>query len=186
MVLKDISFDNAQENIDYDLELLEAAECGVLDETLRFWELNKIAVILGRTSNPDDEVKTDETAKDDIDIVRRRSGGCTILQGPGCLNYSLILSFDKDPALKDIRESYKIIMGKLLSALNDLGINAEFKGLSDIALNGRKISGNAQFRRKKYMLHHGTMLYDFSVELIEKYLKMPKKRSGLQKRPRPY
>ncbi|MDD5680612.1 MAG: lipoate--protein ligase family protein [Candidatus Omnitrophica bacterium] len=173
MIVKDISFAHAEENILYDEKLLDLAEQGLSSEILRFWEASGFFIVLGRISKQEAEVKTEAAAADGIKIIKRRSGGGTVLQGPGCLNYSLILSLEKRPALMDIKKSYELILGKITSSFTGIGIKAEFMPLSDITLSGRKFSGNAQWRRKKYMLHHGTILYRFPIERIEKYIKMP-------------
>lgn len=173
MIVKDISFVQAEENILYDEKLLDLAEQGLSDEILRFWEASEFFIVLGRISKPEIEVRTEEAAADGIRIIKRRSGGGTVLQGPGCLNYSLVLSLEKRPVLKDIKKSYEFVLGRISSSFNDIGIKAEFMPLSDMALSGRKFSGNAQWRRKRYMLHHGTILYQLPIERIEKYIKMP-------------
>jgi lipoate-protein ligase A len=61
----------------------------------------------------------------------------------------------------------------LAAALRERGVNATHKGISDLAVGGRKISGNAQRRRKRYILHHGTLLYAMDPELMERYLSEP-------------
>jgi len=174
MIVKDISFSNAQENVYYDRTLLELAEAGSTGEVLRFWESQNFFIVLGKTSKLEEDIKINEVRKDNLEIIRRASGGGTVLQGPGCLNYSFILSYEKNPLLKNIRKSYEVILNKICDSLNKLGIEAKFEPISDITLNGRKFSGNAQKRYRRYMLHHGTILYNFSIEKIEKYLKMPK------------
>ncbi len=173
MIIKDVSFAPAEENILYDEKLLELAENGLSGETLRFWESKDFFVVLGRISKPDAEVDIAAAGEDNVKIIRRRSGGGTVLQGPGCLNYSLILSLERRPILRDIRKSYESILGQICFFFKSAGINAEFRAFSDMAFSGRKFSGNAQWRKQKYILHHGTILYDFSIEKIEKYLKMP-------------
>jgi len=173
MLIKDISFSAAEENIAYDEKLLDLAEQGLGNETLRFWESPDFFIVLGRVSKPEIDVKIEETARDGVKIIKRRSGGGTVLQGPGCLNYSLVLSLEKRQELRDIKKSYEFIIGKICGAFNSAGIKAEFEPLSDMALSGRKFSGNAQWRRKRYILHHGTILYNFPIEMIGKYLKMP-------------
>ena len=123
-----------------------------------------------------DDVKLEGTNSDNIPILRRSSGGGTVLQGKGCLNYSLILSKKSDPHIADLRKSYQVILGKVIEALQRIGIESKFCPTSDIALteNNKKISGNAQKRSKKFILHHGTILYDFDLKKIERYLKIPK------------
>jgi len=176
MILKDISLKSPQENILYDEVLLNLAEQGQTDEVLRFWESIEDFVVLGRISKERDDIKVDHVRKDRIAVYRRASGGGTVLQGKGCLNYSLILSKDQNPQIADLRKSYKYILGKIVEALKPLGIDAMICPISDIALvkNKMKISGNAQKRSKKFILHHGTILYDFDVQKIEKYLNIPK------------
>ncbi|MEA3305784.1 MAG: lipoate--protein ligase family protein [Candidatus Omnitrophota bacterium] len=174
MILKDISFPGARENISYDQTLLESAEQGASGEALRFWEAKKFFIVLGRISRPEEDIEAEKLCEDNIETIRRVSGGGTILQGPGCLNYSLVLSYERNPFLRNIRKSYEIILNKICDSLKKLRIEAMFEPISDIALYGRKFSGNAQSRKRKYMLHHGTLLYDFPIEMIGKYIKMPK------------
>ena len=73
-------------------------------------------------------------------------------------------------------KSYQMILGQIIAALKRLHVDAVFCPISDIALAGsnKKISGNAQKRSRKFILHHGTILYDFDLEKIERYLKIPK------------
>ena len=181
MTIKDISFPNAQENISYDQMLLESAEDDFSEEALRFWEAEDFCIVLGRVSKLAEEVYTDNAKRDGIEIIRRISAGGTVLQGPGCLNYSLILSYKRDPMLRDIRKSYEFIIDSICGSLEKMGIDVRHEPLSDIALDGKKFSGNAQVRRRRYLLHHGTILYDFPIEKVGRYLKMPKKEPGYRK-----
>jgi len=176
MVLKDISLQTPIENILYDDVLLHLAERGQSGEVLRFWESSQLFIVLGRIGKEREDVKIDEARKDQVLVLRRSSGGGTVLQGRGCLNYSLILSKEKDPQIADLRKSYQIILGKVIAVLKQLGVDSEFCPISDIALveNHKKISGNAQKRSKKFILHHGTILYDFDLKKIEQYLTIPK------------
>lgn len=176
MILKDISLKTPQENILYDDVLLHLAEQGHQGEVLRFWESPEYFIVLGRVSKELDDVNLDAIGNDRIPLLRRSSGGGTVLQGKGCLNYSLVLSKELDPRIADLGKSYQIILGKVINAFKQLGIESMFCPISDIALaeNNKKISGNAQRRSKKFILHHGTILYDFDLEKIGQYLKIPK------------
>ena len=176
MIVRDVTLPSAEENILFDDVLLHRAEIGQSDQVLRFWESPKTFVVLGRMSKEEDDLKIDSILNDRIPVVRRSSGGGTVLQGRGCLNYSLILSKNNSAEIADLRKSYSFILGKVVAALNSLGINADFFPISDIALreNQKKFSGNAQKRGRNFILHHGTVLYQFDLFLIEKYLKFPK------------
>ncbi|MCK5260438.1 MAG: lipoate--protein ligase family protein [Candidatus Omnitrophica bacterium] len=175
MLLKDISFQSPEENILYDEVLLHLAEKGRGEEVLRFWESPELFVCLGRICKEEEDLKAEKIAQEHIPVLRRCTGGGTVLQGKGCLNYSLILSKAHDPQIDDLRKSYQGILNKVIDALRRLNVEAVFYPVSDIALaeDYKKISGNAQKRSRKFILHHGTILYDFDLGAIERYLRMP-------------
>ena len=174
---KDISFFSPLENILFDEVLLNLAEEGFLGETLRFWESAQPFIVLGRIGKLREEIHLEVVQADRIPVLRRSSGGGTVLQGQGCLNYTLILSKESDPLLGDVRKSYQIILNKVIDIFKSLNIEVSFRSTSDLVLENeeRKFSGNAQRRGKKFILHHGTFLYDFHLPLMGKYLKIPKK-----------
>ncbi len=176
MVLKDISLTTPHENILYDDALLALAEEGAGGEVLRFWEGVDPFIVLGRVSKAGEDVNFEAAFADAVPVVRRSSGGGTVVQGKGCLNYSLILSKEEHPQAADLKRSYEFILGRVIGALGRIGIDAAFQPISDIALAGsqKKISGNAQRRLRRFILHHGTILCDFDLTLIERYLAFPK------------
>ena len=176
MQLQDIFFPDPQKNLDYDEELLYLADKEGQRAVLRFWESPKIFVVVGRIGKIEEDVNVKAAEKDDVPILRRASGGGTVVQGPGCLNYTLVLSKQDHPVLNDLRKSYEWVSQKVIDALRPLGVEAVFRPISDIAVAGteKKFSGNAQKRGKNFILHHGTILYDLDLLLIPKYLSMPK------------
>ena len=99
-----------------------------------------------------------------------------MLQSKGCLNFALVLEQRGHPDLQTIRASNRYILEKVCAALNAIGLDARVEGISDLAVQGYKVSGNAQRRRKRFLLHHGTLLYDADLTLISKYLKEPARR----------
>ena len=173
MRLLDLSFDEPARNLALDEALLNEAEAGRSGDTLRFWESPVPFVVLGLTQRLSEEVHEDACASDGVPILRRASGGGCVLQGRGCLNFALVLSQLGHPDLGSIRASNRHILKKVCAALKSAGLDARFEGLSDLAIEGRKISGSAQRRRKRYLLHHGTLLYDADLALLPKYLKEP-------------
>jgi lipoate-protein ligase A len=176
MQFRDISFPSPQENITFDEVLWRLAEKHQAGEYLRFWESSQIFVVLGRIGRAETDVNLIHTQKDNIPVLRRSSGGGTVVQGPGCLNYTLVLSKQKCPELNDLRKSYQWISAKVIEALRQAGCEAYFRPTSDIATGSgeKKFSGNAQRRGKNYILHHGTVLYNFDLSLISRYLNMPR------------
>jgi lipoate-protein ligase A len=103
------------------------------------------------------------------------SGGGAVLQGPGCVNYSLILDVNTHDA-KNIQAGFRYVLERhrqLLSAL--VAHEVRIEGISDLAIGGRKISGNAQYRKTRYILVHGTFLAAMDLSMIERCLLPPKK-----------
>jgi len=109
---------------------------------------------------------------DGVPVLRRSSGGGTVLLGAGCLLYTLILDAEHAPELAGIRSSYAYILARVAAALPE-GNGVEPAGISDLAAAGRKFSGNAQQRKRRFLLHHGTLLYAFDLSRVERYLRPP-------------
>jgi lipoate---protein ligase len=172
--LLDRTLPTLAENLALDEALLLDAEAGAGGEALRFWEWPDPAVVLGAGCSVKADVDEQACERDGVPIHRRASGGGTVLLGDGCLIFSLVLRFDRVPALKDVNASYRHILGRMCHALQSAG-TIEMSGISDLAISGRKCSGNSQQRKRDHLLHHGTLLYRFDIGLISRYLQMPDK-----------
>ena len=164
-----------EENLAMDELFLVKAEKGELGETLRFWTNYEGFVVMGRSGKTDEECFVSKCREDGVKILRRFSGGGAVLQDRGCLNYSAILSYSRDEKYRKIDLSYESIMKGLAAGFSDKGQDVEFLPISDLAVSGRKFSGNAQARKRRYFLHHGTVLLDMDISKIGRYLKHPPK-----------
>jgi lipoate-protein ligase A len=171
-----VSFPTPEKNVLFDEALFKNAEDGLCGETLRFWESVTPFIVLGKTSKEDQEINFENVNKDKIPIVRRCSAGGVVVQGKGCLNFVLVLSRERKE-IQTIASSYAFILENVIFALKKLGVRARFYPPCELALvqNDKKFSGNAQRRGKKFILHHGTILYNFDISLAEKYLLFPPK-----------
>jgi lipoate-protein ligase A len=172
----DLTLPSGAENLALDEALLLEAESGRGGEVLRLWEWPHYAAVLGAGCVLADDVDEDACRADGVPVLRRASGGGTVLLGPGCLCYSLVLAYERGPALREITPSYVYILNRLREALAGLLPDIEQAGTSDLAAAGLKFSGNAQQRRRNHLLHHGTLLYDFDLLRIGRYLRMPARR----------
>jgi lipoate-protein ligase A len=161
-------------NLALDEALLLAAEAGAAGEVLRFWEWPGAAVVLGAGGSVGIDVNEEACRTAGVPIHRRASGGGTVLLGRGCLLFSLVLSFDRAAELRDVNASYRWILGRLRDALRPV-VPLEGQGVSDLAWAGRKVSGNAQQRKARHVLHHGTLLYAFDLPAIGQYLNPPER-----------
>jgi lipoate-protein ligase A len=169
----DLTLSTPAENLALDEALLLEAEAGQGGEVLRVWEWPSPAVVLGAACRLAEDVNVDACRADGVPILRRSSGGGTVLLGAGCLCYSLVLAYERSPSLREIPSSYAFILDRIRAALLDLLPGIEQAGTSDLAAGGRKFSGNAQQRKLHHLLHHGTLLHGFDVDLVGRYLRMP-------------
>ncbi|MDD3926942.1 MAG: lipoate--protein ligase family protein [bacterium] len=177
--LIDYSLGNLAANMSLEEALFEAVVSGASEPVFRFWS-NGPAVALGISQRVGDMVYPERCREDGIPLVRRFSGGGTVYHADGNLNFTLALPNAKcgmrnaDFQVRlGIKASYDLICGTLADALASLGLEAGMGQISDVMVNGRKVSGNAQARRRGALLHHGTVLIDMDTLPVERYLKIP-------------
>ncbi len=174
MKLLDLTLPTPAENLACDEALLDACESGTGEEVLRFWEPREYFVVLGYGNRAASEVKLDVCRTARIPVLRRCSGGGTVLQGPGCLNYSVILTMGESSPLQTIAGANKFVLERNRLALQPLVKGPiESKGQTDLVMGNLKFSGNAQRRKRNFLIFHGTFLLQFDIASIEKYLTMP-------------
>ena len=140
----DLTLPTAAENLALDEALLEEAEAADRPvETLRLWEPRQPLVVVGRSSRPDVEVRLDVCRELDIPVLRRISGGATVVSGPGCLMYGLVLSYRLRPELRVVTAAHRWVLGTLAAALAAHVPGVQCQGTSDLALGELKFSGNS-------------------------------------------
>jgi lipoate---protein ligase len=165
-----------QANLACDEALLDWCEEGSCDEILRFWEPRQHFVVLGYSNKIRTEVNLESCKSLGIPVLRRCSGGGTVLQGPGCLDYALILRIRTDSPLTSISKANAIIMNRNRNALNSLlDGKVLIQGHTDLTLQGLKFSGNSQRRKRHFLLFHGSFLLDLDLAVVEQTLHAPSK-----------
>jgi lipoate-protein ligase A len=132
------------------------------------WQ-NHNSVIVGKNQNTTAEINQEFIDAHNISVIRRLSGGGAVYHDMGNLNYSIIsdsdgIDFDK----------FCIPVQK---ALLSLGIPVKITGRNDMAINGLKISGSAQYIKKGRALHHGTLLYDTNLKMLNSALNVTENKS---------
>ena len=184
MKLLDLTLPSPAENLACDEVLLDWCETGAGDEVLRFWESPEYFIVVGYANKVAAEVNVAATAAREIPVYRRCSGGGTVVQGPGCLNYTLVLKIAQDPALHSITSANRFIMERNRAAIESLcpksqtsdpRLKITVRGHTDLCLGDLKFSGNSQRRRKHFLLFHGTFLLNFDLALMDAVLRLPSK-----------
>ena len=169
----DLTLPTLAENLALDDVLLAEVDADPTRGLLRFWELDCHAVVLGRSNRAEIEADLDACRRENIPVVRRSSGGGAVVIGPGCLAYSLVLPLTDEQRALGVASLTKRLMERIALGLRAVLPGATACGTSDLADDGRKFSGNAQRWLSNAFLHHGTILYDFDLPRIGRYLRTP-------------
>lgn len=142
-------------------------------ELFRIWENSIPAVILGRSSKYSSEVNVGRCLQSGIEILRRCSGGASVVIGPGCLMYTVVLDYRLRPELRMLDEAHGFVMKHIQSAVARTGVDVQYQGTCDLTTGDRKFSGNSMRCKRNCLLYHGTLLYDFPLNLISDCLATP-------------
>ena len=157
---------NDSKNPYFNLALEEYAlkELNVDDDFFILWQ-NENTIVVGRNQNTIEEINSKAVKEKEVSVVRRMSGGGAVYHDLGNINYTFITRSDDDS-----KHNFKKFTRPIIDALASLGIDAEFTGRNDITIDGKKISGNAQYYYQNRMLHHGTILFDVNPDILKDVL----------------
>jgi lipoate-protein ligase A len=181
MQLLDLTLPLPAENLALDEALLESCEVGeIAGGVLRLWEPQDYFVVLGRSSDPTVEVNLAACRREKIPILRRASGGGTILAGRGCLMYAVVTAIDDALVVKSVSRAHQFVLNRIATSLSRFVPRITMAGFSDLVFGDRvlhgnvdtlqKFSGNAVRIKKTHFLYHGTLLYDFDLERVSQLL----------------
>ncbi|OFV71291.1 lipoate--protein ligase [Acetobacterium wieringae] len=132
------------------------------------WQ-NDNAVIVGKHQNTIEEINQEYIKENDIKVVRRLSGGGAVYHDLGNLNFTFIVNEAGQEQF-----DFQTFTRPLVEALKTLGVNAEFNSRNDLAIDGKKFSGNSQYAKRGRILHHGTILFNSNLATIQSALKVKK------------
>jgi lipoate-protein ligase A len=135
---------------------------------LRIYGWRPAAISVGYFQSIKEEVDLEKCSQLGVDVVRRLTGGGTVLH-----EFELTYSFITKQYQQNIMESCRWICDAIVMSINRLGFDASFIPLNDIVVNGKKVSGSAQTRRKGALLQHGTLLLSVDVDKMFSVLKVP-------------
>ncbi|MBA2113493.1 lipoate--protein ligase family protein [Bremerella alba] len=174
MQLLDLTLPSPEENLALDEALLNNAESsGRPLEVLRLWEPIEPLVVIGRASKLHEEVNVEACQSRGVRFLRRASGGAAVVTGRGCLMYAVVLSYELHPQLTALDLCHQYVMGRLQKTLAGQVPEVDFQGTCDLTLDGRKFSGNSLRCKRSHLIYHGTLLYDFDLDLIPELLRTP-------------
>jgi len=134
------------------------------DDVFMLWR-NSPAVIIGRNQNAYAEINQEFVTQNNIAVVRRLTGGGAVFHDLGNVNFTYITNHSEQSL------DFDRFTRPVINALNKLGINATLSGRNDIAVDGMKISGNAQCVRNGRLMHHGTLLFSAAINDMSQALR---------------
>ena len=168
------SYPSTSMNLAADEWLLQSCETSVTPrEGFRLWENPKHAVIIGRSSKIRDEAHLEYCRQHQIDVHRRVSGGASVVIGPGCLMYAVVLDYRLRPHLRAIDQAHRFVMLNVKAAVEACGIQVDYQGICDLTYSDCKFSGNSLRCQQNCLLYHGTILYGFDLQRLHDCLGTP-------------
>ncbi|HKL03998.1 MAG TPA: lipoate--protein ligase [Cryomorphaceae bacterium] len=139
----------------------------IKEDCFMLWQ-NDNAIIVGKHQNTLAEINLEYVKEKNIKVVRRLSGGGAVYHDLGNLNFTFTRTGDDAGDMVDFRRYTKPI----IEVLQNMNVNAEFRGRNDIVINGKKFSGNAEHVFKNKVMHHGTLLFSSNMPNISGALKV--------------
>lgn len=140
-----------------------------INETYLLFYINEPSIIIGKNQNTIEEINTEYVEENRIHVVRRLSGGGAVYHDLGNLNFSFITKDDGESF-----RNFRKFTEPVIQALHKMGVAAELSGRNDILVEGRKISGNAQFSTRGRMFSHGTLMFDSEIDNVVAALRVKK------------
>ncbi len=144
-----------------------------------FLYVNAPAVVLGRHQNVLREVNLWRCWEKDVPVLRRLSGGGTVVHDRGNLNFAFITAHTSTTFNR-----YRQFLQPIVEVLTDLGAPVRIDERNDLRLEGKKVSGNAQFTSRGRLLSHGTLLFEADLNHIKQLLQPDRGRAIWDKAPR--
>jgi len=158
-----------------DEAMLQLREQDKIPNTLRLYRILPSGVTIGYFQRVKDSVNLDYIREHEIPLTRRITGGGSVYHdGSGEVTYSVVA--DISDVGEDVLESYQRICRGIVYALRIFGVRAEFKPINDVVVDGKKISGSAQTRKKKALLQHGTFMYATDLDKLSQCLRAPREK----------
>lgn len=163
-------------NMGLDEAVLESVSSGAERPTLRLYAWQPRAVSIGYFQGIRDEVNLERCSELGIDVVRRLTGGGAVYHADE-LTYSIVLPEAHPLARGSLLDSYRTLCSGVIAGMAELGVRAEFVALNDVCVGGKKVSGNAQTRRRGCVLQHGTVLLGIDPDTMFSVLMVPAEKS---------
>jgi lipoate-protein ligase A len=152
--------------------LLNRVAAGERPPTLRFWRWTERALVLGSHQSVANEVYLDAARELGFKVVRRMSGGGTMIAEPGrTITYSLYLPAAALAGLS-FADSYRQLDAWAVRGLRAFGVPASYRPLNDIVSPRGKVAGAAQARRRHTVLHHTTMAHSMDTDLVGRLIRL--------------
>lgn len=159
-------------NVALDQLLLAEVDAGHRGPTLRIWEWDDRAVVIGAFQSYTNELHPEGVEEHGVEVVRRvTGGGAMFMEGGNCITYSLYAPREIVAGL-DYTESYAYLDRWVIEALAKHGVNAWYVPINDITSSKGKIGGAAQKRTKNAVIHHATMSYDIDADKMTDVLRI--------------
>ncbi len=123
--------------------------------------INKPSLIIGKHQSAHREANTKFVTENSIPVIRRISGGGTVFHDKGNLNFTFIRNSEEGHQIDFQKHTLPV-----LKFLSSIGVDATLGPKNDLQAYGFKVSGNSEHVHGNRVLHHGTLLFSVSLEML--------------------
>jgi lipoate-protein ligase A len=175
-----LKVNNGYWNMALDEAILRMVIEGKSPNTLRFYKWKPSTASIGRNQSLSNEINLEFAEKSGFTVVRRITGGGAVFHDENReITYSIVcpIKFLVNLGANKVIEQFEVITQGIIKGLDIFGLKTEKDIIHcpALLLDGKKFSGNAQVRKKGFILQHGTILLDLDPELMYSVLKAPEK-----------
>ena len=148
-------------------------------ESYKIWQPDDNYIILGRSNRPEVSLNIEMVKNDKIKVLKRPSGGETVILTPSTLVFSIIIPAEK---LQHPKKIFEIINNSLIEEFQQKGISGIYsRGISDLSIGEQKIMGSSMYFKDHKYFYHAVLNISEDPEFISKYLKHPSKEPNYRK-----
>lgn len=158
-----------------DLKIL-SSESG---EDYIIWQPDDIYIVLGRSNYPDKSLKEDLVLKDKVKVLKRPSGGETVVLTPNMLVFSIKISAEK---LQHPKSIFNTINSSLITEFSNKGVSdVHSRGISDLSIGEQKILGSSMYLKDNVYFYHAVLNISEKPDFISQYIKHPSREPDYRK-----
>ncbi len=150
-----------------------AVDRGLSPNTLVLCSPSSPYVCIGYHQDLEQEVDVEFCREAGLPIIRRGQGGGAVYLDSNQVFYQYVLRKESRLASGSVEDFFRRLLSVTVSVYRELGLNAEYKPINDVVVNGKKISGNGAGELGSTRILVGNVILDIDYDMMARVLRVP-------------